>query len=52
MKLYLMSSFLGDLDIKDIPDPYYGGNEGFHFVFDLLEQACDQLLKDIICNDR
>lgn len=27
-----------------IPDPYYGGEEGFELVLDLLEDACEGLL--------
>ena len=27
--------------IKEVPDPYYGGDEGFEFVFKLLDTACD-----------
>lgn len=25
----------------DVPDPYYGGNDGFERVYDMLDQACD-----------
>lgn len=28
----------------EVPDPYYGGRDGFQHVFDLLEAACDGLL--------
>jgi protein-tyrosine phosphatase len=28
----------------DVPDPYYGGAEGFERVFDLCEAACRGLL--------
>ncbi|MEX0740566.1 MAG: low molecular weight protein-tyrosine-phosphatase [Pseudohongiella sp.] len=28
----------------DVPDPYYGGDEGFEQVLDLVEQACAALL--------
>lgn len=28
----------------DVPDPYYGGPEGFEHVFDLCEAACRGLL--------
>ncbi len=24
----------------DVPDPYYGGQDGFKLVFDLLDNAC------------
>jgi protein-tyrosine phosphatase len=27
-----------------VPDPYYGGNDGFAKVFDMLEKACDQII--------
>ncbi|MBX7245822.1 MAG: low molecular weight phosphotyrosine protein phosphatase [Candidatus Sumerlaeaceae bacterium] len=30
-----------------VPDPYYGGPEGFELVLDLVEQACDALLDQI-----
>jgi protein-tyrosine phosphatase len=25
----------------DVPDPYYGGDDGFDRVYDMLDQACD-----------
>ena len=25
----------------DVPDPYYGGTDGFENVFNMLDQACD-----------
>ena len=27
-----------------VPDPYYGGAEGFEYVLDILEDACAGLL--------
>jgi protein-tyrosine phosphatase len=30
-----------------VPDPYYGGPDGFERVLDLVEQASMGLLKDI-----
>lgn len=29
---------------REVPDPYYGGDEGFEHVLDLLEDACGGLL--------
>lgn len=29
----------------EVPDPYYGGEAGFHKVIDILEDACANLLK-------
>ena len=34
----------GDLDV---PDPYYGGPNGFDHVLDLVEAACRGLLEDL-----
>lgn len=31
-----------------VPDPYYEGAEGFELALDLLEDACSNLLEDII----
>lgn len=33
-----------------VPDPYYEGAEGFELALDLLEDACGNLLTDIINN--
>lgn len=30
-----------------VPDPYYGGTEGFELVLDLLEDACAGLLEEL-----
>jgi protein-tyrosine phosphatase len=32
-------------DHDEIPDPYYGGDEGFEMVLDLIEEASENLLK-------
>ena len=34
----------GDLDV---PDPYYGGPDGFEEVLDLVEAACRGLLDEV-----
>jgi protein-tyrosine phosphatase len=35
-------------DAEEVPDPYYGGPEGFERVLDLLEDACAGLLEDLL----
>ena len=45
-KLALMLSFLDDGE-REVPDPYYGGDDGFELVLDLLESSCDKLLQRI-----
>jgi protein-tyrosine phosphatase len=31
----------------DVPDPYYGGEDGFEEVLDMIERACDGLIAEI-----
>jgi len=31
-----------------VPDPYYGGGQGFEHVLDLIEDACDGVLKAVV----
>lgn len=31
-----------------VPDPYYGGDQGFEAVFDMVEDACQGLLNHIV----
>jgi len=33
---------------REVPDPYYGGNDGFDKVFDICESACQALLEHLI----
>jgi len=32
----------------EVPDPYYGGEEGFRYVIDLLMDACEGLLEELL----
>lgn len=32
---------------RAVPDPWYGGDEGFQKVFDLVNEACEILLQEI-----
>ena len=34
-------------DLMEVPDPYYGGKEGFEYCFDLLNNACDKIVKSL-----
>jgi len=37
---------------SEVPDPYYGGPDGFDQVLDLLEDACTGLLEDLLTQRR
>lgn len=43
-KVYHMCKFCSRYSLKEVPDPYYGGVEGFNQVIDLLVDACEGLL--------
>ncbi|MGB3535363.1 MAG: low molecular weight protein-tyrosine-phosphatase [Microcoleaceae cyanobacterium] len=46
-KVKLMCDFCGHHTVKEVPDPYYGGPEGFSYVIDLLMDACEGLLEEM-----
>ena len=39
--------FASNPNVKNVPDPYYGGTDGFEQVIDLIEQASDGLIKHL-----
>lgn len=42
-KIYRMTDFCQHIEATHVPDPYYGGDQGFENVIDLLEDACEGL---------
>jgi protein-tyrosine phosphatase len=36
---------------QEVPDPYYGGNDGFQLMYDLIDQAIDRMLLCMRSND-
>jgi protein-tyrosine phosphatase len=46
-KVKLFCEFCTDHDDREVPDPYYGGEQGFEHVLDLLEDGCRGLLEHI-----
>lgn len=47
-KVRLMCDFCRHHRDREVPDPYYGGADGFKYVIDLLLDACDGLLDHIV----
>ncbi len=43
-KIFKMTDFCSNCNYDEVPDPYYGGEDGFELVLDLLESACKGLL--------
>jgi len=46
--LGLLMHFVSDAQSHEIPDPYYGGPEGFERVLDLVERASEALLLHVV----
>ncbi|MEM7793130.1 MAG: low molecular weight protein-tyrosine-phosphatase [Cyanobacteria bacterium P01_C01_bin.118] len=46
-KVKRMCEFCREYPDREVPDPYYGGADGFDYVIDLLLDACDGLLQEI-----
>ncbi len=46
-KIFKMTDFSKEFKVNEVPDPYYSGPEGFENVIDILEDACNGLLKKI-----
>ena len=44
-RVRLLMEFARDSGIREVPDPYYGGDDGFRQVFDMVEQGCAGLLE-------
>jgi protein-tyrosine phosphatase len=44
-KISKMTDFRKEWNYTEVPDPYYGGDEGFELVLDLLEDSCEGLLE-------
>jgi len=42
VKLFL--DYAANSSVREVPDPYYGGGDGFTRVLDLIEQASDGLI--------
>ena len=47
-KVRLICEFAANHQQQEVPDPYYGGREGFDRVIDLLLDACDGLLQHVV----
>lgn len=47
----LLTDYCTEHDADHVPDPYYGGPSGFEKVADLVEDACEGLLRSISSNE-
>jgi len=47
-KMRRMTAFGPDAGtVDEVPDPYYGGEDGFELVYEVVERACGGLLDHV-----
>lgn len=46
-RVHLFLEFAGELPVREVPDPYYGGEDGFDHALDLIELAARGLANHI-----
>ncbi|PCI23649.1 MAG: phosphotyrosine protein phosphatase [SAR324 cluster bacterium] len=46
-KIVKMTDYCRNLNVDAVPDPYYGGEQGFENVIDIIEDACNGLLAEL-----
>jgi protein-tyrosine phosphatase len=51
-KVKLMCDYAKQHNDREVPDPYYGGADGFDYVIDLLTDACGGLLTELTATSR
>ena len=49
-KVALLLSYAPEGGAREVPDPYYGGPEGFETVLDLVEVAADGFIASVVSN--
>lgn len=47
-KISKMTDYAKNSYFSEVPDPYYGGAKGFEIVIDLLEEATEGLLEQLV----
>jgi len=44
-KVKMILSYSESTSEKDVPDPYYGGSDGFEKIYQILDKACDVFIE-------
>ena len=45
-KVSLLLNYQPSMNGMEVPDPYYGGDEGFQQVYEMVETACEHFIKN------
>tara|TARA_B100000212_G_C27178898_1_gene449414 strand:- start:184 stop:675 length:492 start_codon:yes stop_codon:yes gene_type:complete len=46
-RVYKIQDFANKFTEREVPDPYFGGDDGFHYVLDILEDSVSGFLREI-----
>ena len=46
-KIRMILNEINPNSYQSVPDPYYGGDNGFQDVYNMLDKACDKIIQDI-----
>jgi protein-tyrosine phosphatase len=46
-RIELVMQLAPEYGVDEVPDPYYGGSQGFRQVLDMLEAAADRLVEEL-----
>lgn len=44
-KIKLFCHFIPGCETEDVPDPYFGGGQGFEMVLDMVEKGCENIIE-------
>jgi len=47
-ELKLFGHFIDPENPPEVPDPYYGGHQGFETVLDMVEEGCARLIEHVL----
>ncbi len=47
-KIQKLTDFRSKTKMDFVPDPYFGGDDGFELVLDILEDCCQQLINQVV----
>ncbi|MDA7558824.1 low molecular weight phosphotyrosine protein phosphatase [Flavobacteriaceae bacterium] len=50
-KIKLILAEIENMPLRDVPDPYYGGADGFLRVFQMLDVACEKIAEKLMSNN-
>lgn len=46
-KIRMILNEINPESFDSVPDPYYGGDNGFHIVYNMLDTACNKIITQI-----